>query len=29
MLHPLFLDQVEAVVADVERAKLKDAKTYN
>jgi toxin YhaV len=28
MLHPLFLDQVEAVVADVERAKLKHAKTY-
>jgi toxin YhaV len=28
MLHPLFLDQVEAVVADVERAKLRDAKTY-
>ena len=28
MLHPLFLDQVEVVVAEIERAKLKDAKTY-
>ena len=28
MLHPLCLDQVEAVVAEVELAKLKDAKGY-
>lgn len=28
LLHPLFLDQIQATVADVERAKLKDSKTY-
>ncbi len=28
LLHPLFLDQIQYAVADVERAKLKDAKTY-
>lgn len=28
LLHPLFLDQIQATVSDVERAKLKDAKTY-
>ena len=28
LLHPLFLNQVEAVIADVERAKLKDPQTY-
>jgi len=28
LLHPLFLDQIEATFADVERARLKDAKTY-
>ena len=28
LLHPLFLDQIQIAVADVERAKLKDAKTY-
>lgn len=28
LLHPLFLDQIEATVADVERARLKDVRAY-